>query len=444
MRITNRESHSGLLRKTLATTLLAAAFTACADATRTVDVPVNTQVYSTLVAQGEPPPRAAAGEIAYLFARALADDDLRRRVKNALRDSPMREHKLELSAFLAGATGADLVRGVESKTGTQRAHLLNRLRALPPLEFYMPVAEHRMSWKGEANVIVATAPDDDASPIGFDLTGQPVALTQSDPPNRPVLVLVPQETDFTRTASAAELASRGNPNRETIESPTPVRAGVLANCAPNAKSCDPGQSPGGGLPDGLYISFQRLTDMGEPWTMGAPEIEVHLHGAPTSGVTWGADLSCSGDGQPYPRGFNQDNGFWNGLALIADVNQIAAQQAASPNGYNIVVWEDDSEKCNLHPPTNFDVQAAIRTAVQIAAGLGAIKFTGGPAAIAVAIGTFLGTAYQLLAPHVNDDDYIGTYIPQSQTSYVFTDANWILYSSNGSMTGRAKFEMKDY
>jgi hypothetical protein len=430
--------------RVLAAVFAALSIAACADATRSVSAPPGPDVYSSLVSHGESQTRAAAGEIAYLVARALADDDLRRRVKNALRDSPVHEHKLDLSAFLTAGTGADLVRGIESKTGKQRTYLLNRLRALPPLEFYMPVAAHRQSWKGEANVIVATAPDEKSAPLGFDLSGQPIALTNQAPPNRPVLVIVPQETDFTRIPTSAELARRGDPSRETIEAPVPATMGIHANCAPNAKSCDPDQVPGGGYPDGLYLTFQRLTNMGEPWTMGAPEIEVHLHGAPVAGATYGSDITCSGDGQPFPRGFNQDDGFWNGNALIASTTQIAALQSASPTGYNIVVWEDDSEKCALHPSAGLNLQQIINAIAGTAAGAAAITFTGGPLGIIATIGTFLGTAYQLLAPLANDDDYIGTYVPQSQTSYTFTDANWILFSTAGNMTGRGKFLMRDY
>jgi hypothetical protein len=59
--------------------------------------------------------QATEGELARLVALALADPELRRRVKNDMRDAPMREHKLELSKYLYGTTGV-MLRAKDGRT----------------------------------------------------------------------------------------------------------------------------------------------------------------------------------------------------------------------------------------------------------------------------------------------------------------------------------------
>jgi hypothetical protein len=403
-------------------------------------------VYAALTAEGVSPMQASEGELARLVALALADPELRRRVRNDMRDAPMREHKLELSKYLYGTTGTMLRSRMAARSGISASAVLANLNALPPLEFYMPVAAHRKTWKGEADLIVAAQIEDRDAPIAWDLKGNRVQLSLAAPPTTPVVVVVPVETDFARTLTPHQVAARGNPQRETIDgNESSADSDVSPVCA---LSCGGGGGGGGGsgLPDGLYITFQRLVDLGEPWTMGAPEIEVHIHGPSSStNVQYGADLACSGDRVGYPRGFNQDNAFWNGNALLFDQQQIASYNAIQQNGFNVMVWEDDNALCQIKKE-DFDLATKIRGIAVAVGGYTAVKaaVAGGPIPVVIAAATFSAAVYNSLSFLWTNDDFLGTYVNASAVGLSYADANHVLYKDSGQVNGRAMLVLRDY
>src|SRR5207253_8037028 len=50
---------------------------------------------------------------------------------------------------------------------------------------YLPVPEHRRNWKGDANVLVATALADHDPPVAFDVQGNRLVLDPERPPATP-------------------------------------------------------------------------------------------------------------------------------------------------------------------------------------------------------------------------------------------------------------------
>jgi hypothetical protein len=428
-------NHGGTSTRVLAAVLTAIALVACApDATR----PVRPSIHATLVAEGVSSLQAQQGEWARRVALALADPALRQRVKNDLRDSPITEFKLQFSDYLRGPSGSRILRRLAQTEGISEAAALQELTSMPPLEFYMPVAEHRKTWRGGQDLIVATQVEDTDPPVAWDTKGQRVTLSLSGPPPTPVLVLVPVETDFSEPLSPKALAQRGNPHRETIQDPSVT----LIDCGLPTCGGDSGGSSGGVFPAGLYITFQRLVDKGEPWTLGAPEIEVHIHGPQSAGaLQYGADLSCSGDRVGFPRGFNQDNAFWSGEALLFDQNQINNYNTLVQNGFNVSVWEDDNDKCSIKME-DFDLVARYRNIAVATAGYTAVSAATGIGPTIVAAATYIAAVYQSLTFLWTNDDYLGSYVNAAAVGLSYSDANHVLYKDGGTINGRAMIVSK--
>ena len=258
-------------------------------------------------------------------------------------------------------------------------------------------------------------------------------------------MLVPQETDFSRKLSPAAMVARGNPNRETIEDATASAAGgpsLVAFGCDFGDECEQPPPIGSTVPGGVYMTFQRLINMGEPWMLGAPEIEVHVHGPNSpSAPQFGADLACSGDRVAGIRGFNQDNVFWNGDALIFDQAQIDALAAIQPNGFNVSVWEDDSDQCQIKKE-DFDLAARIKTVAAAVGGWAAVKAIASPYSQALAASTFVASVYSSLTFLWSNDDFLGTYVNASAVGLNYADANHVLYINGGQINGRAKLVLK--
>jgi hypothetical protein len=168
--------------------------------------------------------------------------------------------------------------------------------------------------------------------------------------------------------------------------------------------------------------------------LGDPEIEVHVHGPQTgSDPQYGKDLHCSGDRVGFPRGFNQDGNFWSGDALVATDAELAAINAASPNGYNVSVWEDDNDVCTLKTgddPWQWAQRlAAISTA--ISQGI-AIKRDSTLQGYLLRSGTFLGSVYATVQTFTTKDDFLGRYVNATSLGLSFGDANHALRADGQS------------
>src|SRR5205823_10085931 len=184
-----------------------------------------------------PPSEGAATppeQLARSLALALGDAAFRAHVKAELDRSPFREHKLPFQRFLAAERGPALA-----------AMARDAQRAIP-LEMYLPVSEHRRTWTGGANVLVATAMADHDAPVAFDLKGNRLVLDPERPPTTPVIAVVPVETDF---------------------SSSPAQLGECLWCG--IFPPPPPQPPA----PGLYLTKAHFVDDFEGWLKGGPEFE---------------------------------------------------------------------------------------------------------------------------------------------------------------------------
>lgn len=349
----------------LGTALLALA--GCADAERP-DSPLAPSVSPSLsVSEGQSAERTALNELTRAVALALQDPGLRQRIKNDMRASRHTvEHKLEFRSYLRGESGGILLVKMAKETGKSREDLLALVNAVRPLEFYMPVPEHRESWRGDANLLVASLLKDHTVPTAYTLQGDPVMLHAEVAPATPTLAIVPVETNFSRPLDA-KVPNKKDQGGQTI--------GTYCLECVEQPIIDDGSGGGGGTqPRGYYYLAADMIGVGEAYLKGYPEIEVHqLHAYDPDrdkfGPSTDARSTCdAGERHSGYRYFNQDHERWSGRALLLDSAELETYATNQPeNPYRVAsftLWEDDIDPCELR--TNIDV-----TGVLTIAGFGA-------------------------------------------------------------------------
>ena len=415
--------------------VLLACLTACTDPVTTTTGPSISPDVRTEPASN--PERAALTRIARLVAVSMDNEPARQQLKRDLRAAPFREHKLQLGTYLYSKDGRTLLdRMVAAGGGTER-EVLATLSAVRPLEFYMPVAKHRESWTGSADVLVASQLDESEPIVAFDQKGREVALDVKVAPEHPTLSIVPVETRFDQPMSAAASKNVRDNGGNAI--------GTLERMIPKGSSLiDCGETCGGGgggsttptVPPGLYLEFSRILDLKEPWTRGDPEIEVHIQGprdasSPTSGI----DLSCSGEhAAQYQKVFNQDNAFWEGRVMLFSRDETNAFIAKFSQGFHVLFWEDDNDPCILKLDSNTLV--GVLTSTATATSTVAIKVLPGatPGIIAaVFLGSFFASAGDWL---LTNDDFVGAAVDQAAAGYYYPGNTHVIMDGT-TLNGRA-------
>lgn len=154
-------------------------------------------------------PSASLGDrVARALAAGLADEAVRLQVRDAMRASPLNEHKLVLQEFASTAAGQALVQASAAAAGVDAATLAGWIRQLPAMDFYVPVLEHRLSWTGSADVVLGLNLDvDDTSLTAYGTDGAVLQLDRRDGvPARAVLILHPAEPTWNRPQGATRRA----------------------------------------------------------------------------------------------------------------------------------------------------------------------------------------------------------------------------------------------
>lgn len=372
--------------------------------------------------------QAALDSLTRAVALALQDQGLRQRIKNDMRTAPIWEHKLEFSNYIKGASGGILLAKMSQVTGKSRSEILALMESVRPLEFYMPVREHRARWTGGSDLLVASQLEDEDTPHAYDLQGRAVVLDLTTAPATPVLSIVPVETDFTRPLDLNEWTNVDDRGGEAIgnyrrrsggsDHDAPMEAGINyidPGCDPEIAiiPCDDGgggggSGGGGSKPGGLYMTRLYLPDLGEPWTKGDPEIEVHIHGPNGGDKTYGADLACAGERQTdYRRYFNQNNNTWTGEVLLFDQAQLTDYYNKYGNqGFNIMVWEDDDTACVIKTDKNI-TQSLLLIAGAAGAAATVVAPVVGLTGWLKAAGSFIGAVYASASWLKSNDDFLG-------------------------------------
>jgi hypothetical protein len=414
---------------------LLAAAVGCADpASRTVGLnPGNN-------AQSEPTPsslneeRAALTKITRLVAVAMDNEPARQHLKRDLKAAPFREHKVELGTYLRSKDGKALLDRIVAVSGGTEIELFRTLAAIRRLEFYMPVAKHRESWTGSADVLVVSQLDESNPIVAFDEAGKEVTLDRNIAPTQPTLSIVPVETRFDQPMPAASKNVRDK-DGNAIGTLEPVQLKTSSLMA-----IDDGGGGGGltsvAVPPGLYLEFSRILDMKEPWFRGDPEVEVHIQGPNNaSAPTYGEDLSCSGEHvYDYRKVFDQNTGFWEGRVMLFSGEEALAYGNKFQEGFHVLFWEDDNEPCTLKLDSNSLIEL-LRSASS-AFGTVAIKLIPG-APWKVVAGMFLGALFSNPGQWLlTNDDFLGAAVDQASAGYNYPGNTHVLMDGT-TLNGRA-------
>jgi hypothetical protein len=392
----------------------AAVLASCTERTGPSPDPVSVQPAESRLAGTATPAivNSARERLARRLAVALADPAFRARVRRELERSPVREHKLHLQRFLTG-TNLHALRDVARLSREPEATVAADARTAAALEFYMPVPEHRRTWKGDANLLVATAHRDREAPVAFTTTGKRLVLDANRPPSTPVLAVVPVETDFDRAVAAPRLQ---------------------------------GGNTGGGSsnpPPGLYMTFSHFTEKYEGWLKGGPEFEVHLLGQAGASDSL-TSYSCAGEHAGGWYAFDQNDLNWSGSVLLMSQTQINNYKSVHPNqNLRIFVVEDDDTSCQIK--TDVNRFGALVRAVEAAYP----QLTGGRDSTgtslqrwwrrANALQKIIKAAASLIQ---TNDELVGNAVESAVVGVSYPGANWVVKGENNKTTGWINLVMR--
>lgn len=364
-------------------------------------------------ASGNPsggPADAPHEQLARRVALALHNPAFRAYVRAQLGASSFPEHKLQLQDFLHAHEGRGL-RVLGEAGGVALSAVQAEAARAQPLEFYMPVPQHRAAWTGDEHILVATALADGEAPVAFDPAGRRYQLRADQPPNTPVLAVVPVETDFT---------------------------GLAATCV--ACGDDPPGAPA--PPPGLYLTQSHLESDFEGWLKGSPEIEVHILGQKGTSDTL-TSYQCAAATQGAPYSFDQNNLDWSGSVLLFSKTQLDAYNAAHPNkNIRVFAVEDDDGPCDIRTDRNRlqELFRAVDNAYKtITAGNDSSSSTSG----AFRRASTLYRVFTALASWIkSNDDPIGNAVEDAVVGSYAAGYNWHLKGENNVTNGRIRLEMR--
>lgn len=369
----------------------AAVLSACTEPSESPIFAPNTGSAAKLAATGR---EARMEELTRVVALALHDQGLRQRIRNDLRDSRYTtEHKLHFARYLQGESGGILLGKMTKESGKSREEFLALISSLPALEFYMPVPEHRATWRG-GDVLVASQLVDGAVPVGYDLKGNPVQLSAMFAPSTPTLALIPVEGNLS-TPLPRQYRNHTDNGGETIGTYTmPV-------------DDDGGSGGGSSLPSGLYLTSTNFKDVRETWVRGYPEIYAYtvapeVRGEPVKVIT------CAGEKASGYRYFDQNDGSWSGNALLLTQEEILKYgYTDSENNVVISLWEDDIDECIINDNGEWWNHVREMAAASI---LAALSFESGGIGILVGIPFAVYAADQAWYVISTPDDHLGTVV----------------------------------
>jgi hypothetical protein len=377
------------------------------------------------------PLEARAATVARHVALVMGDADARARITAALHASSYREHKVRFQQMLQESNARQISQAIDRLGG--QAAFANALAGLPDLEFYMPVDDQRASWAGGSDVLVAIQLQEGHPIHAFDSQGNAVSLSEASPPSRPVLALVPVETDFSRPLNLDHY--------ETTRASEDAVIGVYRRKEVGAGSGATNDPPG------FYMWYSGIDDLKEAWIRGDPEVEVHLAGPGASTSNW-SPYDCAGENESGYRYFDQDDhDWWSGVdgdaPLVGDSVAVEAIISASGDtAVSFVFVEDDTGPCEIKDENDV---IADQVAGVVLAFSGLLELFGGQYWNG-ALHFFTGTI--LFATSVGGgDDLIGVAVPSAdwnaKNPSEATDRPYVLVNGSGR-NGTAGIEWRRY
>ncbi len=300
-----------------------------------------------------------------------------------------------------------------------------------PLELYLPVAAHRVAWRGGDEYLVATALADADAPVAFDREGRRHQLSPDAPPDIPVLALVPVETDF-------------------------ERAGVqLAECAEEGCSGGGGGGTSGGggsiLPSlsnqHLTLTFSQFREKFEGWLKGDPEFEIHVLAPNGKDTTTYRSLQCVGEHAPSGYFWDTNATTWYGKAQVFTGTQMDAYETQWPGkAWMIMALEDDDTACEIKMNRDLvgDVLEQLDDLYRHYKGLKDKKVTTPEGAKRIVdAATTTANLFTTLANLIKtNDELIGNAVEASLTGQSYPGYNWVVKGDNNKTNGMLYLRMQ--
>lgn len=213
--------------------------------------------------------QAAPGQdVAKALASALAEPSVRVRIRNAMRHSPHFEHKLLLQEFIDSNDGRFVLAAAARASGTTVETLRAQISRLPLMDFYVPMREHRLNWRGTANVVLGLNTDvNDHGLTGYTPAGEAVRLdSRAGVPAQTVIILHPAEP---RMPGASR---RSGPGETIQDADEPLLTTSNTEVIEPADGCCMSGEGGGG---GGYKYLRRfVTPIKDGW--GSAEVKFFM------------------------------------------------------------------------------------------------------------------------------------------------------------------------
>lgn len=138
---------------------------------------------------------ATLDQVARAFALGMSHRDVRAAVRDAMRASPLTEHKLSLQAFANSRAGERLIGAAAPPAGLASSDLRARIAALPDIDFYVPARQQRLTWTGTTDYVIATSLHGRAPTYGYDANGGRIAIDLSTGDVRGIVIIMLQAAE---------------------------------------------------------------------------------------------------------------------------------------------------------------------------------------------------------------------------------------------------------
>lgn len=359
------------------------ALTACVDSARPVEPAVTPRLArdaeNARLTTFRSQQRDVMERVAKSLARTLAQPSHRRDLLAQLRASRhTTEHKLSVQRFLED-NGGRWQQRLLARGGPDNRAVIQAARQVGGWELYLPLSRDRARYVGDTTLLVAAAVEEGQPVTAYTLSGDSVVLSNTVPPDRPVLVITPSETNFavelpqhlavnvvategavgTWRRRASTKGGQGAAQYLSDADATPLIEEDPCDANPYAPGCPPPPPPPPApTTKGVYLRQSNIFNIGqyEEYLRGNPEIVYRvsrptfpsLSGNPVPGPSINCALQFVTNTQP--NYWDQDTDFQRaslstpmGL-LVSDAQVTAAEQIYS-NGlgdFPVEVWEDDS------------------------------------------------------------------------------------------------------
>lgn len=221
-------------------------------------------------------------DLSRAIASAMADEQVRVTVRDAMASSSFARHRIILQSFLQSAPGSLMLTRMAEGIRTSPDELLASLARVQLLEFYLPKRADRVSWSGGDHLAVAaTAENGEVPEIAFTPRGDTTSVAQLRTSNQEALpatfILRPARSQMVRTQLSPQTS------RTTVQDPAENGLAVssvtvageeqgsspvfLEACDPTAILCDGGGSGSGPAPPSTYLGVLwqlASNDFGNP------------------------------------------------------------------------------------------------------------------------------------------------------------------------------------